>query len=118
MRFVKRNPQAQVIAPATMQALAAASSNTEDVACTGKFVMLVRAVNGGGDLRYQILAPLGEPVVDALRESGFAFATVEPSRFDEMMRALEYNLEDESLLEVEVHAFQFGDYHAFHETIA
>jgi hypothetical protein len=117
MRFIKQDPDAQVIRPATVQAMAAGISNTEDVACTGKYVMLVNAVNGGNDLRYQTVSDLGEDVVDALREDGFAFRIVEPARFEELMGILAYNLEDEGLLEIEVRAFHFGSLVAFYETI-
>lgn len=116
-RFVKQNPDAQVIKPATMQAMAAGVSNTEDVACTGKYVMLVSAVNGGNDLRFQTISDLGADVVDALREDGFAFRVVEPSRFEELMGILAYNLDGEGLLEINVQAFHFGNLVACYETI-
>jgi len=117
MRFIKQDPYAQVIRPATVQAMAAGISNTEDVACTGKYVMLVNAVNGGNDLRYQIVSDLGADVVDALREDSFAFKVVEPSRFEELMGILAYNLDGEGLLEINVQAFHFGNLVACYETI-
>lgn len=103
---------------ATMEYMAAGVSNEDAVACKGDIVLLIRTNNGGSALRYEELSPLGEDVVSALKATDCAFKVIEPSKFKPLMDELVANLEDEGLLDVEVHAFQFGSYYGYYETTA
>ena len=116
-RFVKQNPDAQVIEPATMQAMAAGVSNTEDVACTGKYVVLITTVNGGGSQHYNLFNSFGEDVVSALHEADAAFKVLEPSRFEEIISEVASDFNESGVLDVQIHAFHFGKLVAYYETV-
>lgn len=116
-RFVKQNPETQAVTPATMQAMAAAVSDTDEIASTGKLVVLITTVNSGGGQRYGLLAPFGDDVVTALHNADAAFVVLEPARFEALVAELEGNFDEGGLLDVEIQAFQFGSTYAFYETI-
>lgn len=116
-RFVKQNPETQVIEHATMQAMAAGVSNTEDVACTGKYVVLITTVNGGGSQHYNLFDSFGEDVVSALHEADAAFTVLEPARFEELVYEVANDFNEGGVLDVQIHVFQFGNLVAYYETV-
>lgn len=116
-RFVKQDPDAQVIEPATMQAMAAGVSNTEDVACTGKYVVLITTVNGGGSQHYNLFDSFGDDVVSALFEADAAFKVLEPARFEELVSEIASDFNEGGVLDIQIHAFHFGNLVAYYETV-
>jgi len=117
-KFVIQDHLSRSVDMATMEYMAAGVSNEDAVACKGNIVLLIRTNNGGSALRYEELSPLGEDVVNALKVTDCAFKVLKASEFKPLMDELVANLEDEGLLDVEVHAFQFGSYCGYYETIA
>lgn len=102
---------------ATMEYMAAGVSNEDSLASKGDLVLFISTNNGGSSMRYDQLSPLGEDVVNALKASDAAFKVIKPEKLDGLIREIKSNLEDDGLLDVEIHVFQFGSYYAYYETV-
>lgn len=116
-KLTRLNHEVRSIDMATMEYMAAGVSNEDAVASKGDLVLLISTHNGGSSMRYDQLSPLGEDVVNALKASDAAFKVIKPAELDDLIRETRNNLEDDGLLDVEIHAFQFGDYYAYYETV-
>ena len=102
---------------ATMEYMAAGVSNEDTLASKGDLVLLIVTNNGGSSLRYEQLSQLGPDVVSALKNSDAAFKVIKPEEFKPLIEGLMNDLENDGLLDVEIHAFQFGSYYAYYETV-
>jgi len=102
---------------ATMEYMAAGVSNEDALASKGDLVLFISTNNGGSSMRYDQLSPLGDDVVDALKSGDVAFKVIKPEELDDLIGETKNNLEDDGLLDVEIHAFQFGNYYAYYETV-
>lgn len=116
-RLTRLDHESRSVNMATMEYMAAGVSNEDTLASKGDLVLLISTNNGGGSIRYDQLSPLGEDVVDALKFSDAAFKVIKPEELDDLIRETKNNLEDDGLLDVEIHAFQFGKYYAYYETV-
>ena len=116
-QLIKQDPDVQIIEAATMQSMASRFSNTEEVASTGKLVVLITTVNGGGSQHYSLFDSFGEDVVSALHEADAAFKVLEPARFEELVSEVASDFNEGGVLDVQIHAFHFGNLVAFYETV-
>jgi len=116
-QLIKQDPDVQIIEAATMQSMASRFSNTEEVASTGKLVVLITTVNGGGSQHYGLFDSFGEDVVSALHENDAAFKILEISEFEKLASEIVANFSEGGILDVQMHAFHFGNYYAYYETV-
>ena len=115
-RLTKLDHEAKSVSMATMECMAASVSNEDSVASKGEIVLLIRTVNGGSALRYDSLDLLGADVISALKSDDAAFKVIKEAELNGLIDGLSSSIEDDGLLDVEIHAFQFGSYYAYYET--
>ena len=116
MKLIPQDHLDRSVTMATMEYMAAGVSNEDTVACKGDIVLLIRTSNAGGGQRYENLRTLGDDVVSALATDDVAFKVMKPFELQPLIEQLDRDLASEGLLEVEIHAFQFGSYHALYES--
>lgn len=115
--LLKRDPETMNIPASSMQALAAGASGVEDIAHADRIIVVVHAMNRGGDQHYSRFSMFGDNFVNALRETEFAYRMLSQREYDDVMEKLHAEFEEAGMLDVEVHAFQRGEYYAYYETV-